>query len=146
MQILLFAPGISPLAHIHMHVNNMAAQGWSNRGSVITAYSVRPILWEISLASRRQHTHASVGNVPVEYNNMADSASRLTHLTDRKFLSHFYTYFSKSKPWRPLLLSSRYKQQLNTMLHTKQSFRGSLPPSSRNTPPTCTNGSASADG
>ena len=30
---------------------------------------------------------------------MVDAASRLTHLSDRKFLPHFRTQFSWIKPW-----------------------------------------------
>ena len=93
MQLLLFAPRISPLAHIHAHVDNTASQGWSNRVRVNTASAVGIIMQDIFFVARIQHIHASVGRVPVEENNMADTASRLTHLTNRKFLSHFRTYF-----------------------------------------------------
>ena len=44
MQILIFAPRMAPLAHIHTYVDNMAAQGWANRGSVSIASSVGPML------------------------------------------------------------------------------------------------------
>ena len=98
MQLLIFAPWISPLEHIHTYINNMAAQGWANRVSVRTSSSVGPILWELSLAARRQNIHASVGCVPIEDNKMADAASQLTHLPDRQFLSHFYTHFPLINP------------------------------------------------
>ena len=93
MTMLLFVPRISPLAHIHTYVNKTESQGWANRGSVSTASSVGPILWGLSLAARRQHIHASVGRIPGDNSNMADAALRLTHLPDRKFLSHFPTNF-----------------------------------------------------
>ena len=98
MQILIFTPRMDPLAHIHTYVNKTAAQGWANRGSFSTASSVVPILRELYLVARRQHIHASVGRVLGEDNNMADVASRLTHLPDRKFLSHLGTHFPQSKP------------------------------------------------
>ena len=101
MRILLFAPSMAPLAHIHTYVNNTGAQGWSNRGSVSTVSSVGHILGEILLAARRQHLHAYVERVLGEDNKMVDAALHLTHLPDRKFLSHFRTHFPKSKPWRP---------------------------------------------
>ena len=44
MHILLFAPRMAPLAHIHIYVDKTAAQGWENRVSVITASPVGPIL------------------------------------------------------------------------------------------------------
>ena len=83
MQILLFAPRMTPLAHIHTYVNNTAAQGWSNMDSFSTASSVGPILRELSLAATWKHIHASVGCVPREDNKMVDAALRLTHLPDR---------------------------------------------------------------
>ena len=45
MQILIFAPRIATLAHIHTYVNNTEAKGWANRGRVSTASSVGPMLW-----------------------------------------------------------------------------------------------------
>ena len=66
MHLLLFASRMETLAHIHTYVDNMAAQGWANRGSARTASSVGPILREISLVERRQHIHASIGCVPGE--------------------------------------------------------------------------------
>ena len=44
MQILIFAPRIAPLAHIHTYVNNTEAKGLSNRGSISTDSSVGPTL------------------------------------------------------------------------------------------------------
>ena len=119
MHILLFAPKMAPLAHIHIYVDNRVAQGWSNRVSVGIASFVGPILMGLDLAARRQHIHASVGRVPREENKMADSVSRLTHLSDRKFLSHFRSHFLHSKPWHLPPLSSNYKRQLTTMLLNK---------------------------
>ena len=52
MQILIFAPRMDPLDHIHMYVGNTAAHGWSNRGSVRTSSAVVPILQGIYLATR----------------------------------------------------------------------------------------------
>ena len=77
---------------------------------------------------------------------MADAVSRLTHLLDRKFIYHFCTHFPQSKNWRLLPLLSGCKQQLTTVLHNKQSLRGSLQPSSIQTQPPGTNGIASASG
>ena len=79
MQFLIFAPRMAPLAHIHTYVDNTAVHGWANRCSVSTASSIGPILWELSLEARRQHSYASIGRVPGEYNKMADAMSRVTH-------------------------------------------------------------------
>ena len=83
MQLLIFAPKMVPLAHIHLYINNMASQGRDNRSSVSTASSVGPILWELSLVDRRKQIHASVGHVIGEDNKMADASLRITHLLDR---------------------------------------------------------------
>ena len=56
--------------HIHTYIDKTAAQGWTNRGSVITASSVGPILREISLAARQLQIHASVRRMPREDNKM----------------------------------------------------------------------------
>ena len=40
MQLLVFSPGIVPLDHIHMCINNTATQGWDNRSSFSTSSSV----------------------------------------------------------------------------------------------------------
>ena len=145
LQILLFAPRMPPLMHIDTYVNEIAAQRWSNRGSVSTYSSVGPILRELALATMIQHIHTYVGRVPGEENKMADAAPRITHLLDRKFHSHFRSHFPQSKPWHLLPLSSEYKGQLTTILLNKKSPRVYWPPSSRKTPPPCANGSASAD-
>ena len=119
----------APLVAHPYYVENMATQGWSNMVSISTASSVGPILWELSLAARRKHIHASEGRVPGEDNNMADAALPLTPLPDRKFISHLRINFPQSKPWRLPPLTSGYNQQLTTMLHNKQSPRGYWPPS-----------------
>ena len=93
MQLLLFAPKMAPLVHIHTYVNNTVALGWANRGSVSTASSVGPILRDIPMAARQQHIHTSLGRVTGEDKKMADAASGLTHLPDRQILSHFCTHF-----------------------------------------------------
>ena len=64
MQLLIFDPRMAPLAHIHAYVDNMVAKRWANRGSVSTASSVGTTLWELYLAARRKHIHASTGRVP----------------------------------------------------------------------------------
>ena len=146
MQILLFAPRMAPLAHIHMYIDNTAAYGWANRDSVGTASSVKPILREPSLAAMRHHIHASIGRILGEDNKIVDAASRLIHLPDQKFISHFCTHFLESKPWRLLPLPPGCKHQLTIMLHNKKSTRSSLPPCSKNIPPHGANGGASAAG
>ena len=75
---------------------------------------------------------------------MVDAASRLTHLPDRKFLSHFRTNFQMSKPWRLITLPSAYRRNLTTMINNKESPIFYLQPCSRSKPQPGANGSASA--
>ena len=77
---------------------------------------------------------------------MADAASCLTHLPDRQFISHFCTHFPQRNPCILTPLPSGYKQQLTNMLHNKQSPRGYMSQSSRNTPPPGANDGASVAG
>ena len=146
MQLLLFAPRMEPLLHIHNYFINTAVQGWANRGSVIMASSVGPILQEIALTARRQHIQSSAGNVPGEDNEVADAASRINHLTEWQSLSHFRTHLPQSKPWCIPPLPYVCRQQLTTMLHNKQSPRSSLTLSPRKTPPPGANGGAYSAG
>ena len=104
MQLLIFPPRMAPLVHIHTYVNNISVHVWDNQGSIIRASEVGTILREIALAARWQHIHASIGCVPGEENKMSDAASRITHLPNRQFLSHFHTHFLQSNTWRLLPL------------------------------------------
>ena len=80
MKLLIFAPKMAPLVHIHTYVDNTVAQRCYNIGSVSTASSVEPILWELSFAARRQHIYDFLRRVPGEDNKMAYTASWLTNL------------------------------------------------------------------
>ena len=93
IQILIFAPRMAPLAHIHTYINNTAAHGWDNRIIFRRASTVSPVLRDIDLAMRLQNIYASVGRVSGEENKMADAASSITHLLDRQFISHYRTHF-----------------------------------------------------
>ena len=145
MQLLIFTPMMAPLAHIHTYVDDTAAQGWSNQGSVSMASAVGPILREIALSVRLQRNHASVRRVPGEENNMADAALRLTHLPDRQFLSHFFSHFLQSNPWRLTPPAILFQASATKILHSKISPRASTLQYSRKTRPPRANDSASAD-
>ena len=80
MHLIIFDPRMALLSHIHTYANNTAEQGWDNWCSVSTSSAVGSILQDITLETRRQNIHSSVGCVPGEENNMADAASQLLHL------------------------------------------------------------------
>ena len=77
---------------------------------------------------------------------MADAASRLTHLPERKFLSHFLTHFQQSKTWCLLPLPFVCRRNLTNMLHNKQAPRVSPQLSSRKRLPPGANGGTSTAG
>ena len=110
------------------------------------ASAVGPILQDIALAARRHNIHAYVGRMSGEENNMADSTSRLTHLPNWKFLSHFHIHLPQRKLWNILPLPSACRQKLTKMTQIKRYPRASIPPLSINTPPPGANGSVSAAG
>ena len=103
-QVQLFTPKMAPLAHIRTTVDNTAAQGWDNRGSVSSATAVGPILRDLALLKRTHKIYSSVKRIAGVDNNMDDAASRLTHLTDNMFLRHFFLTFPQRKPWRMITL------------------------------------------
>ena len=64
MQLMLFAPRMTPLVYIHIYIDKTSAQGWASQGRVRTASAVGSILIEIDLEERRQNIHTSVGHMP----------------------------------------------------------------------------------
>ena len=101
-QVHLFSTKMHPLAHIHIYMDNMAAQRWSNRFSISSATAVGTILQNISLLTRTHQIYASAGRTKGADNTMADFTSRLTHLHERMFLRHFTLTFSQKNSWRLL--------------------------------------------
>ena len=77
---------------------------------------------------------------------MTDTASRLTHLSYRQFLSHFCTHFLQSKPWRIIPLKFECRRHLTTMLQSQRSPMDSCIHNSRKTPTPGANDGASAAG
>ena len=134
-QAQLFAPKMSPLVHISTAVDNMAAQGWANRGSVSSETAVGPILRDLNLLICNHKIYSSVQCISGVDNKMSESASKLTQLTDKMFLRHFAFNFPQRKPWRLLALMSGCKRRLTSMLHRKRFSMDSLLNSTRNTPP-----------
>ena len=106
MKLLIFAPRMEPLDHIITYIDNTSAQVWSNQGIVVTSSSLGYILNKLSFVMIRRHTHASIGRIPGEYNNMEEAVLQLTRLLDQLFLSQFRKNFPQSKPWHMLHLLS----------------------------------------
>ena len=137
---------MAPLAHIHTYVDNMAAQGYSEKSIVNIALSVGAILCELALVTRHQNIHASIGIIPGEDNKMVYAVLQINCLPNRLFLYQLRTHFPQSKPWRLISLLYTCRRQLTTMLHSKKSPRAYLRHYSKNTPLPGANCGASASG
>ena len=79
--------------HILTTVDNIAAKGWANRGSVSLDMEVRTILRELTLMTRGRNIYASVGHIKGSDNPTTNAASRLIHIPNWVFLHHFELNF-----------------------------------------------------
>ena len=69
---------------------------------------------------QRQHKYCHVACfLPGDENVMADDASRLQHLTDTAFLSHFEQVYPQELPWKLLHLPSELSSKLISLLRSK---------------------------
>ena len=82
---------------------------------------------------QRQHRYCHVASfISGDANRMADDASRLQHLTDSAFLSHFEQHYPQAKPWKLLHLPPEPASQLTSALSSKGPPK---PPLARPAPP-----------
>ena len=94
---------------------------------------------------QRQHRYCHVGQyVPGEANVMADDASRLQHLTDSDFLSHFEQHYKQPLPWKLLHLSDATYSKLISGLRLTSPPRPTLPSTEPPRPPPLGTGLPSA--
>ena len=107
---------MQPLFQIRTDVDNIAAQGCSNRGSVITATAVGTILRDLTLLTHTHHIYSSIQQIKGADNTMADTTSILTHLSDRISLQYFALTFPQKNPWRLLTLLSGCSWWLTSIL------------------------------
>ena len=97
-QVHIFAPKMHTLAHIITVVYNTAAQEWANCGSVSLEATNSHILWDLTLLTRTHKIYCSSQRIAGANNNMANAASRLTHLTYNMFLHLFTLTLPQIKP------------------------------------------------
>ena len=104
----------------HMNgTDNTPALSRINKGA-ISSDGAGAHLCNFACTHQRQHRYCHVGFfIPGEANVMADDASRLQHLTDREFLSHFEQHYPQSTPWQLLHLTSETEQCLISVLRSK---------------------------
>ena len=144
-QIHIFAPKMQPLEHTNTAVDNTPAQGWSRRVSVRSATVVGTILQNLTLMTQSRQIYASISRIKWSDNTIADASSRMNHLPNRIFLSHFTLIFPQKKPWHMLPVPSKCRRRLNSMLHSKCCHVDFKPPYTRRNSPTGANGANSVD-
>ena len=118
-QLHLLSPSIPPLTHVCTYVYNTVEHGWENRGSFRSASAVGPLLLKIYMLNRSHQLHTYLQHVSSYDNSMVNSASCLTHLSERLLLAHFRLNFPQTTPWRLLRLPSTFRHQLTNMLIKK---------------------------
>lgn len=124
--------------------DNVATRAWHRKGSRTTLGPAAYLLRLLSLHQRYYRYRATIDYLPGPLNVMADDASRLWHLSDDAFLSHFNSTYPQPKPWtlshpRPVLLSA-----LTTALLCKHSELEWFHPEPNQETPTGFDGSAIA--
>ena len=96
---------------IRSATNNLATLFWSRRGSVTTTSPTATLLRQAAMHQRFHRYIQLKDYVPGRENLLADDASRLSHMSDADFLSHFNVNYPQKQPWllyrpSPAILSS----------------------------------------
>ena len=80
--------------------DNIAKMYWSLKGSAASK-SATAYLLRIQALHQRHHRYVTLRDYLLgKQNNMADDASRLTHMDDRTFLTHFNSVYPQTKSWQ----------------------------------------------
>ena len=94
---------------------------------------------------QRQHRYCHVSQyLPGEANVMADDASRLQHLTDSAFLSHFNSQYPQHKPWQLLQPPPESTSKLISNLLSPSRAKPTPLATATHKPPPSATGSSSA--
>ena len=103
--------------------DNTPALGRQDKGAV-SKPGPAALLCNEACAHQRLHRYCSRGFfVPGIANVIADDSSRLFHLTDADFLSHFEQHYPQAKPWRLLHLKPDDASRLISALRSKPPLR-----------------------
>ena len=115
-------------ATISTGMDNTPALGRLNKGAV-SSDGAASFLCNLACAHQRKFRYCHVGHfLPGPLNVMADDASRLQHLTDSAFLSHFNQQYPQPRPWRLAVLPTEEASALISALRSKRPLP---PPQSR---------------
>jgi len=105
---------------IRSATDNLATLFWSRRGSITTTSPTATLLRQAAIHQRFHRYIQLKDYVPGRENMLADDASRLSHLSDALFLSHFNVTYPQTQPWllyrlSPAILSSAISALRNKM-------------------------------
>jgi hypothetical protein len=79
--------------------DNLSTLFWSRKGSTTTTGPPAKLL-RIAAIHQRHHRYTNLKDfLPGRQNKMADDASRLNHLSDQQFLTHFNLTFPQTPNW-----------------------------------------------
>jgi len=98
--------------------DNTLAISRSKRKSVTTRDAAAYLLRTSSLHQRHFRYNATFDHIAGKSNPMADDASRLFHLSNRAFLSHFTQHYPQPLPWKLCLLRPAMNSALISALRT----------------------------
>lgn len=84
----------------HNFVDNTPAIAWRTKGSTTTTKVTASLLRYAALHRRRHQSNNQYSHLPGQYNLMGDDASRLFHLSDPEFVSHFNSAYPQPRPWK----------------------------------------------
>ena len=106
---------------IYSQTDNLCTLFWDRKGSVTTTSPTATILRQQAL-HQRFHRYVKLRDyIPGPENCMADDASRLFHLSNHAFLSHFNFTYPQSRPWRLFQLHPQTLSAATSALQHKKS-------------------------
>lgn len=114
--------------------DNVAAVSRVRKGAVTSDGPSAHLCNYACMHQRQNRYYHHAYYVPGPANVMSDDASRLQHLTDEEFLSHFEQAYPQSKPWKLLHLPNDIASKLISALRSKSPPLPTLPSDER--PPT----------
>ena len=111
---------------INSATDNLATLFWSRRGSITTTSPTATLLRQAAM-HQRFHRYISLKDyVRGSENMLADDASRLSHLSDVAFLSHFNVTYPQAQPWLLYHLPSGTLSSAISALRNKMSPQASF--------------------
>ena len=128
----------------YTHCDNTPAVAWRGKESSTTT-KARADLLQLAARLRKHHrAYHRIGHLAGASNDMADDASRLFHLSDTAFLSHFNSTYPQKAGWQLCPAPAAWLSSVTFELYPKTSRRGCARPAAKPPPPPGPSGVVSA--